>query len=163
MKSNKAFTLIELLVVVLIIGILAAVALPQYKVAVTKSRFSSLKAVTKSLANAEEMYYLANGTYTNDMGALSIDIGGTVTSKSQRNFSWGECSLHIPEGASPYFKCKNTTISMIYQIYGKPGTKTLCVYNGPADPTQVGYKVCQQETGHKTPNESRTSQQVWYY
>ncbi len=82
MKS-RAFTLIELLVVVLIIGILAAVALPQYQKAVMKARVVQELTVFKSLSQAVDMYILANdwpesniyftGTYAT--GALDIDIG----------------------------------------------------------------------------------------
>ncbi|WP_428074582.1 type IV pilin protein [Candidatus Avelusimicrobium luingense] len=84
MKNNQAFTLIELLVVVLIIGILAAVALPQYNKAVEKSRFMTLLPVAKSLADAEEAYYLTNGSYTTDVEELDVDFpaGGSVTSQS---------------------------------------------------------------------------------
>lgn len=61
-RSN-GFTLIELLVVVLIIGILSAIALPQYQFAVERSRAAEAAINVKALANACEMYYLANGDY----------------------------------------------------------------------------------------------------
>ena len=59
--KNKAFTLIELLVVVLIIGILAAIALPKYELAVEKSRLSEALAMASSLQKAMDVYVLENG------------------------------------------------------------------------------------------------------
>ena len=70
----KGFTLIELLVVVLIIGILTAVALPQYKVAVMKSRLASILPLVASIKTAEEMYYLNNGQYTTNWNVLDVDV-----------------------------------------------------------------------------------------
>ena len=64
---KRAFTLIELLVVVLIIGILAAIALPQYQTAVDKSRYSSMMFAVRALKEAREMYRLSNGTYSNNI------------------------------------------------------------------------------------------------
>ena len=72
---KKGFTLIELLVVVLIIGILSAVALPQYEKAVMKSRAATGLARVKAMELAQIDYYLATGQYTTDLEALSIDVG----------------------------------------------------------------------------------------
>ncbi len=71
---KKAFTLIELLVVVLIIGILAAVALPQYQVAVMKARITRVIPLVRALTEAEEVYYLANGEYTVSLDKLDIEM-----------------------------------------------------------------------------------------
>ena len=74
LKSKKAFTLIELLVVVLIIGILSAIALPQYQVAVEKTKATNLLTLLDSIAKAEEIYYLANGRYTDQIDNLDVQL-----------------------------------------------------------------------------------------
>lgn len=73
--AANGFTLIELLVVVLIIGILAAVAVPQYQKAVVKSRLVAAITYVKAVKDAEEVYYMANGSYTNDM--TNLDVSAT--------------------------------------------------------------------------------------
>ena len=91
--NNKAFTLIELLVVVLIIGILAAVALPQYKNAVEKAHATEAITQVRALADVEKAYYLANGEYTDSFEELSVDFPGTSAGTNVINQKYWDLKL----------------------------------------------------------------------
>ena len=77
-KFTKGFTLIELLVVVLIIGILAAIAIPQYQISVGKTKFATLKNINKSIVGALQRYYLVHDKFPN--AAKDLDMDFNITS-----------------------------------------------------------------------------------
>lgn len=107
---KKAFTLIELLVVVLIIGILAAVALPQYRVAVSKTKTTQYMICTNALVRALQEYHLANNAWPADGSDIS-EIAETSLSfyywVNRRDTATeavvlicGNSQIHIEEGGN---------------------------------------------------------------
>lgn len=71
LKQKRGFTLIELLVVVLIIGILAAIAIPQYQKAVERSRMAEAIQRLGDYATAQQAYYMHHGGFADDYATLN--------------------------------------------------------------------------------------------
>ncbi len=84
--KRMGFTLIELLVVVFIIGILAAVALPQYQLTVEKSRAAEAITSVRALAQAQQLFYLEHGRYTNKFADLNVDFNSSISRSDVKQY-----------------------------------------------------------------------------
>jgi len=73
-RRSKGFTLIELMIVVVIIGILAALAIPRFMYASARTKQAEAKGLLKQIYTTERSYYQEHGTYTEDIAALGVEI-----------------------------------------------------------------------------------------
>ena len=125
------FTLIELLVVVLIIGILAAIALPQYEKAVERSRAAEALTMVSAIAKANDVYKMTTGNYTSDISVLDIQIPGEDISfngrprKNTKFFMYGSQS---PSYAHSTGIANRLPQSSKYSIVALDNATMLCYY-----------------------------------
>ena len=161
MKNGNArllsgFTLIELLVVVLIIGILAAVALPQYEIAVEKSRATEAVINVKKLAEAIELYYMANGTYPtvnsdSDKGILDVlDIEFTIPEDDWTLITHNNIYVAFRRENTSRF---NYSISQTMQYHTGSDwgrRKLTCNTQEKADSNSMSSKICKSLCGVST-------------
>ena len=129
MRDTKGFTLIELLIVVVIIGILAAIAIPKFSATREKAYFAAMKSDVKNLASQQEIYYSDHYSYSKVVADLSftnsegVNVGIGATSSG-----WDATATHSALGA--------TEGCSIY--YGTATAKTL----GSATPSAPGEVAC---------------------
>ena len=93
---RRGFTLIELLIVVVIIGILASFAIPNFRNTKGKARAAGLKSDLRNLATAEEAYFYDNLTYTSNLANLNLSLSGgtTVTWGTVGSGGWAAVITH---------------------------------------------------------------------
>lgn len=129
MRDRKGFTLIELLIVVVIIGILAAIAIPKFSATREKAYFAAMKSDLKNLASQQEIYYADAYSYTTDTDALAFtnSEGVNVALSSVSTSGWAAAATHsalgTAEGCAIYY-----------------GTAT--APTSPTNPTQPGEVLC---------------------
>ncbi len=146
---KKGFTLIELLVVVLIIGILSAIALPQYEKAVEKARISEARIVLNFILRQHQLCVLENGSsaticsdedraffnqYLSDMpGTLNTDID---TCPSSGSYCWVTKDWAYDTDSDDFYANRifsgNTSSSPYFLAMAPSGTIT-CINNGTKD------------------------------
>jgi len=115
MKNQQGFTLIELMIVIAIIGILAAIAIPQFSAYRQRAYNSSANSDLKNAATAQEAYYVDNESYTSTIGNL-IGTYGLYTSEKVVFLSMaGDITSYT-------MKAYHTSGNVTYSIKGPGGS-----------------------------------------
>ena len=157
--SKLGFTLIELLVVVLIIGILAAIALPQYQKVKLKAKYATVMPVVKAVGQAMERYYMVHDTYPLRVSDIDISLESNnvqeVEGHDEIIFDWGFCYF----GWGKQFVCDLEKEKIAFHY--SPETREYKCYTMDKDENSRAYKFCAGlPNAVRTSNSSSTC--MWY-
>jgi len=96
MRTERGFTLIELLIVVVIIGILAAIAIPKFANTKEKAYVAAMKSDLRNLVTAEESYFADQVSYTTSTTAVQFtpSTGVTMTIGAATGTGWSATTSH---------------------------------------------------------------------
>ena len=128
MQDKKGFTLIELLIVVVIIGILAAIAIPKFSATREKAYFAAMKSDLKNLASQQEIYYSDAYSYSGVTADLAFtNSDGVLVGIAASSSGWSASATHAALGATE-------GCSIYYGTAGAPAA--------PVAPSQPGEVAC---------------------
>lgn len=95
-RHRSGFTLIEMLIVVVVIGILAAIAVPKFAQLKGRTRAATIRADLRNLVTAQEEYLITNGTYTSNVALLPFTstAGVIVNIAEATGGGWSATTTH---------------------------------------------------------------------
>ncbi len=149
--TSVGFTLIELLVVVLIIGILAAAALPSYRVAVGTSRAATMYAFMRAVDQAQQHFYMQTNRYATNFDSLVIALPAGFKRVSPSRISNNDMSCYIMTTWGPAkisIKCEELKNSVNLEKYHRDSFY-IC---WAAQNNSLANRVCQNLSGRDSPS-----------